>query len=381
MSMVSSCCCSCWAIIPNAKAPVSSRVPENVACSTRSSTRPRTSWAYARASAGGSSGSVGRSAWGARTRRRAGRSPGASAPARPRPRSAAGCVSLPPPGCWPPRPPVPRCWSVSWLISSQGLVRPGALYAGGLACLVEPVIGGAPVPADVAFREGGDRVLDLCRGGHAAQAGLGGLEALHADVADERVRGAVPGRPLPRAAAVPARPATGTGLVPEVTPAGRGRLLPEGFRGGHGLLRRGFVVEQRRDHRSGHDPAVVRLRVDDPVLQVAARPDRREQGGQVVGEVFHGRRPFARPAQPVAERQARRCRPRLAPRPAHAHDLGGQRVVHPYRAGIGVTVAPAAARQRRGYRVRGRPGAARVKPGPDGLAGRLPPGWPSLPQR
>src|SRR5215472_9643630 len=321
--------------------------------------------------------------WGARTRRRAGRSPGASAPARPRPaaaralpgwrrgrgptpavtsatsagasgrrrprsRSAAGCVPWPPPGCWQPGPAVPRCWSVSWLISSQGLVRPGALYAGGLACLVEPVIGGAPV---------------------------------HADVADERVRGAMPGRPLPRAAAVPARPAAGAGLVPEVTPAGRGRLLPEGFRGGHGLLRRGFVVEQRGDRGGGHDPAVARLRVDDPVLQVAARPDRREQGGQVVGEVFHGRRPLARPAQPVAERQAGRRRPWLAPRPAHAHDLGGQRVVHPYRAGIGVTVAAGVAGQRRGHRVRGRAGAARVKPGPDGLAGRLPPGRPSLPQR
>src|SRR5262249_15942225 len=64
MSIVSSCCCSCWAIMPNANALVSSRVPVNVAASTRSSTRPRTSWAYARASAGGSSGSVGRSARG-----------------------------------------------------------------------------------------------------------------------------------------------------------------------------------------------------------------------------------------------------------------------------------------------------------------------------
>ena len=45
MSMVSSCCCSCWAIMPNANAPVSRGVPSNVAASTRSSTRPRTSWA------------------------------------------------------------------------------------------------------------------------------------------------------------------------------------------------------------------------------------------------------------------------------------------------------------------------------------------------
>ncbi len=51
-SIVSSCCASCWAIIPNAKPCRTSRrelasgspVPSNVVPSRRSMTRPRTSW-------------------------------------------------------------------------------------------------------------------------------------------------------------------------------------------------------------------------------------------------------------------------------------------------------------------------------------------------
>ena len=44
ISIVSSCCTSCWAIIPNANPSPSSRVPLNGARSSRSRTRPRTSW-------------------------------------------------------------------------------------------------------------------------------------------------------------------------------------------------------------------------------------------------------------------------------------------------------------------------------------------------
>ena len=43
ISMVSSCCASCWAIIPNANPSPSSRGPLKVARSSRSRTRPRTS--------------------------------------------------------------------------------------------------------------------------------------------------------------------------------------------------------------------------------------------------------------------------------------------------------------------------------------------------
>ncbi len=59
--MVSSCCCSCCAIMPKAKPASVSRVPWKSAAWSRSSARPRTSAAYRRASAGGSSGRVGRS--------------------------------------------------------------------------------------------------------------------------------------------------------------------------------------------------------------------------------------------------------------------------------------------------------------------------------
>ena len=43
ISIVSSCCCSCWTIIPNAKPPVTRRGPLKRAPSSRSRTRPRTS--------------------------------------------------------------------------------------------------------------------------------------------------------------------------------------------------------------------------------------------------------------------------------------------------------------------------------------------------
>ena len=43
ISIVSSCCTSCWAIIPNANPSLSSRGPVKGARSSRSSTRPRTS--------------------------------------------------------------------------------------------------------------------------------------------------------------------------------------------------------------------------------------------------------------------------------------------------------------------------------------------------
>ncbi|CAM5655596.1 hypothetical protein STENM36S_00232 [Streptomyces tendae] len=59
--MVSSCCCSCWAIIPKAKPASVRRVPSNAVASSTSRARPRTSAAYRRASAGDSSGRLGRS--------------------------------------------------------------------------------------------------------------------------------------------------------------------------------------------------------------------------------------------------------------------------------------------------------------------------------
>ncbi len=61
ISMVSSCCCSCWAIMPKAKPASVSRVPSNAVRSSTSRARPRTSAAYRRASAGDSSGRLGRS--------------------------------------------------------------------------------------------------------------------------------------------------------------------------------------------------------------------------------------------------------------------------------------------------------------------------------
>ncbi len=64
ISMVSSCCCSCWAIIPKAKPASVSRVPSNAVRSSTSSARPRTSDAYRRASSGDSRGRLGRAARG-----------------------------------------------------------------------------------------------------------------------------------------------------------------------------------------------------------------------------------------------------------------------------------------------------------------------------
>ena len=61
ISIVSSCCCSCCTIMPNAKPSSVSGVPANRARARTSSTRPRTSDAYVRASRGASSGSDGRS--------------------------------------------------------------------------------------------------------------------------------------------------------------------------------------------------------------------------------------------------------------------------------------------------------------------------------
>src|SRR5215472_9841419 len=99
-----------------------------------------------------------------------------------------------------------------------------------------------------------------------------------------------------------------------------------------------------------------------------ARADRREQGGQVVGEVLQSGRPLTAAAQPAAERQPRRCGPGLVPGPAHAHDLGGQRVVDPGRTRVRVRWQPGPLARQRGYRVLRWAGTAWVKAGPDGLA-------------
>ena len=82
-------------------------------------------------------------------------------------------------------------------------------------------------------------------------------------------------------------------------------------------------------------------RVDDPELQVALRPDRGEQGGQVIGQVGQGGRAFltATAAEPVTEGQTGRRGPALALAPLDAHHLGVQRVLRPGRPGIGGPVA------------------------------------------
>lgn len=60
-SMVSSCCCSCCTIMPNANPSATRGRSVKRMPSSRSNTLSRTVLTYARASAGGSSGSAGRS--------------------------------------------------------------------------------------------------------------------------------------------------------------------------------------------------------------------------------------------------------------------------------------------------------------------------------
>src|SRR5262249_13879697 len=101
------------------------------------------------------------------------------------------------------------------------------------AGLVEAVVGGTSVPSDVPLGERGDRLPDRGWGAEPGQRRLGRLEALHADVPRDPIRGTLPPRPPPSAAAGPAGRAAGAGLVAEA-PAARGaRRVPEAVRGVH----------------------------------------------------------------------------------------------------------------------------------------------------
>ncbi len=134
-----------------------------------------------------------------------------------------------------------------------------------------------------------------------------------------------------------------------------------------GLLRGQRVVHQRGDQRQRHPPALARLGVDHPQLQVAARADRREQRGAVVVQIGQLGAPLARAAQPVTERQARRCVPRQALRAAHAQHRRIQHVPGPR--------LPRICQRGRSQR------AGRVHPRPDQLPRRLPARRPALQQR
>ncbi len=105
-----------------------------------------------------------------------------------------------------------------------------------------------------------------------------------------------------------------------------------------------------------------------------ARPDRREQGGQVIREVVGGGRGPGRAAHPVAERKAGRRGPAAGAGVTQQHDLGVEHVAHPGLPGIGVLWPARAAVRGAWFRVRRGPGPAGVEPGPYRLAGGLPPG-------
>ena len=200
----------------------------------------------------------------------------------------------------------------------------------------------------------------------------------------------------PRGAGAGACPGGAVAARPErVAVAGAGRAgVPQGFGRGHRLIGGPGVLEQGPRDRGRDDPAIPRLRVDHPKLQVATRPHRGEQRGQVIGEVIQRGRPPGFPAaafpvaaagigpvatatgpvaDPVAEGQAGRRGPGRRPGQAHQHQLGVQRV-----SDVAVTrVTRVSSVAVAGWR----PGAPGVEVPPDFLAGGPPAGRLALAER
>ena len=368
--MVSSCCCSCWAIMPNAKPPVSSGPPPNVAAPAGRAPGRGPRGRSARASAGRQQrqrGPLGPRVLERVVERvdlRVHRLPAAHLAQQPELFLVGDVRQVPDqrghqrgvladqvgvvhgvgeqPGALPGREQVPGDQLPQRLHSAAGQrarcgvagvdvmgTPPDRRRGGGIsgdghtgsgrgAGLVEPVVGGAPAAEHVTRR----RTRRPRRGSRRAR---------RAGRAPRRPRRSIPGWPRP-ARVVPGR------AGPRAAAGSPGRQsFCSGSHRGHRGLGGDRVVEQGGHHRGRHDPAVARLGVDDPELQVPARPDRREQGGQVIVQVVGG----GRAARTAPRSQSRNVRPegadqRRDPGSRTHHDLGVEHVAHPRGPGIGV---------------------------------------------